>query len=196
MEKKIQKLENLLKIRKRLRTDKKKVVFTNGCFDLLHSGHIHLFRKAKKLGDILIVAVNDDASVEKNKGPLRPIFPLRERLEILEAIEDIDYLTSFSEETPQRIISRLLPDVLAKGGDWGPDQVVGRKEVEQAGGRVVIIPYLEGRSTSEIIDKVFQSGTKARAVKKKSQKPKRRKGKFKAKKMSSHSFCNSRVRAR
>jgi D-beta-D-heptose 7-phosphate kinase/D-beta-D-heptose 1-phosphate adenosyltransferase len=182
MGKKIQKLENLLKMRKRLRADKKKVVFTNGCFDLLHSGHIHLFRKAKKLGDILIVAVNDDASVKTNKGPLRPIFPLRERLEILEAIEDIDYLTSFSEETPQRIISRLLPDVLAKGGDWGPNQVVGRKEVEQAGGRVVIIPYLEGRSTSEIIDKIFQSGTKARPVKKKSQKPKRRKGKFKAKK--------------
>jgi len=166
MRKKIQKLENLLRIRKQLKTEKKKVVFTNGCFDLLHSGHIHLFQKAKKLGDILIVAVNDDASVKKNKGRLRPIFPLRERLEILEAIEDIDYLTSFSEETPQRIISRLLPDVLAKGGDWGLDQVVGRKEVEQSGGRVVIIPYLEGRSTSEIIDKIFQASTKARARKK------------------------------
>lgn len=167
MRKKIQKLENLLKIRKRLRADKKKVVFTNGCFDLLHSGHVHLFREAKKLGDILIVAVNDDASVKKNKGPLRPIFPLSERLEILEAIEDIDYLTSFSEETPQRIISRLLPDVLAKGGDWGPNQVVGRKEVEQDGGRVVIIPYLEGRSTSEIVDKIFQAASKAKVVKRK-----------------------------
>jgi rfaE bifunctional protein nucleotidyltransferase chain/domain len=167
MGKKIQKLESLLKIRKRLRADKKKVVFSNGCFDLLHSGHIHLFHKAKKMGDILIVAVNDDASVRRNKGPLRPIFSLRERLEILAAIEDIDYLTSFSEETPQRIISRLLPDVLVKGGDWGPDQVVGRKDVEQAGGRVVIIPYLEGRSTSEIIGRVFRSGTKARAVKEK-----------------------------
>jgi rfaE bifunctional protein nucleotidyltransferase chain/domain len=167
MRKKIQKIESLLKIRKRLRADKKKVVFTNGCFDLLHSGHIHLFRKAKKLGDILVVAVNDDASVRKNKGPLRPIFPLRERLEILEAIEDIDYLTSFSEETPQKVISLILPDVLVKGGDWSLNQVVGRKEVEQAGGRVVIVPYLKGRSTSEIIDKVFQPGTKARAVKRK-----------------------------
>ncbi len=173
MEKKIQKLKNLLEIRKRLRADKKKVVFTNGCFDLLHSGHVHLFREAKKLGDVLVVAVNNDASVRKNKGPSRPIFPLKERLEILEACEDIDYLTSFAEETPQRIISRLLPDVLVKGGDWGPDQVVGRKEVEQAGGKVVIIPYLEGRSTSEILEKIFQS---------------RPKKKFKAKKMGSRSL--------
>jgi len=170
MGKKIQKLENLLKIRRRLKANKKKVVFTNGCFDLLHSGHVHLFREAKKLGDILIVAVNDDSSVRKNKGPLRPIFPLKERLEILEAIKDIDYLTSFSEHTPQRIISRLLPDILVKGGDWDPDQVVGRKEVEQAGGKVIIIPYLEGRSTSEILDKIFQSGPKDRAAKRRNQK--------------------------
>ena len=167
MEKKIQRLENLLKIRNRFKRRGKKVVFTNGCFDLLHGGHIHLFQEAKKLGEVLIVAVNDDASVKRNKGQSRPIFPLRERLEILEAIEDIDYLTSFSEKTPQRIISRLLPDVLVKGGDWAPDQVVGRKEVEQAGGKVVIIPYLKGRSTSEITEKIFQSSTKSRVAKKK-----------------------------
>jgi D-beta-D-heptose 7-phosphate kinase/D-beta-D-heptose 1-phosphate adenosyltransferase len=153
--KKIQKMEDMVGIRKELRRQGKKVVFTNGCFDLLHGGHIHLFREAKKLGDVLIVAVNDDGSMKKIKGPSRPIFPLQERLEILEAIGDVDYLTYFSEETPQRTIAALVPDVLAKGGDWKPDQVVGKKEVEAAGGKVVIIPYLEGHSTSEIIDRIL-----------------------------------------
>ncbi len=153
--KKIQKMEDLIRIRKELRRRGKKVVFTNGCFDLLHGGHIHLFREAKKLGDVLIVAVNDDRSMKKIKGPSRPVFPLQERLEILGAIEDVDYLTYFSEETPQKVIAALVPDVLAKGGDWRPDQVVGKKEVEGAGGKVVIIPYLEGHSTSEIIDRIL-----------------------------------------
>lgn len=153
---KIQKQSELVKIRNRLKQKGKKVVFTNGCFDLLHGGHIHLFREARKLGDVLIVAVNDDESVKKIKGTSRPIFPLEERLEILEAIEDIDYLTSFSEETPRKIIMRLLPDVLVKGGDWRPEEVVGKEEVERAGGEVVIIPYLEGRSTSEIIGKFIK----------------------------------------
>jgi len=133
------------------------VVFTNGCFDLLHSGHIHIFREAKKQGDVLVVAVNDDASVRKIKGPSRPIFPLEERLEILEALEEIDYLVSFSEETPQRIIASFLPDVLLKGGDWRLDEVVGRKEVEGAGGKVVIVPYLKGYSSSGIIQKIIRS---------------------------------------
>jgi D-beta-D-heptose 7-phosphate kinase/D-beta-D-heptose 1-phosphate adenosyltransferase len=150
-DKKIQKQNDLEKIRNQLKHRDEKIVFTNGCFDLLHSGHIHLFREAKKLGDVLIVAVNTDESVKKIKGAARPIFPLEERLEVLEAIDDIDYLTSFSEETPRQVITRLLPDVLVKGGDWKPDEVVGREEVEGAGGEVVIIPYLEGRSTSQII---------------------------------------------
>lgn len=132
--KKIQKQSGLEKIRNQLKDKDEKVVFTNGCFDLLHSGHVHLFREAKKLGDVLIVAVNDDESVKKIKGASRPIFPLEERLEVLEAIEDIEYLTSFSEETPRQIITRLLPDILVKGGDWKPDEVVGREEVERAGG--------------------------------------------------------------
>lgn len=153
---KIQKLDDMVRIREELRRQGKKVVFTNGCFDLLHGGHIHLFREAKKLGDVLIVAVNDDGSMRKIKGPSRPIFPLQERLEILEAIEDVDYLTYFSEETPQRTIAALVPDVLAKGGDWKPDEVVGKKEVEEAGGKVVIIPYLEGHSTSDIIDRILE----------------------------------------
>lgn len=154
--KKIQRVEDLKKIRQALKRAGKKVVFTNGCFDLLHGGHIGLFKKAKKLGDILIVALNDDDSVRKIKGPLRPIFPLEERLEVLEAVEDVDYLTSFSEETPQRIISELLPDVLVKGGDWKPEEVVGRKEVEAAGGKVIIIPYIKGHSTSATIKKILR----------------------------------------
>lgn len=155
--KKRKKLDELVKIREELRRQNRKVVFTNGCFDLLHSGHIHIFREAKKLGDVFIVAVNEDESVRRIKGSSRPIFPLRERLEVLEAIEDIDYLLSFSEETPQKIIAALLPDVLVKGGDWAPEEVVGKKEVEEAGGEVVIIPYLEGRSSSKVIDRIFQS---------------------------------------
>jgi D-beta-D-heptose 7-phosphate kinase/D-beta-D-heptose 1-phosphate adenosyltransferase len=157
MDEKFKKLADLVTIRRQLKQKDKKVVFTNGCFDLLHSGHIHLLREAKKKGDVFIVAVNDDSSIEKLKGISRPIFPLEERIEILEAIEDIDYLVSFSEETPQKTIARLLPDILVKGGDWTPEEVVGKKEVEEAGGEVVIIPYLEGRSSSEIVKRIVSS---------------------------------------
>ncbi|MBC8358530.1 MAG: adenylyltransferase/cytidyltransferase family protein [Candidatus Aminicenantes bacterium] len=157
MDKKIQKPENLVKIRRQLKLEGKKVVFTNGCFDILHCGHIHLFREAKKRGDIFIVAVNDDASVKKIKGASRPIFPLEERLEVLEAIEEINYLTFFSGETPQEIVALLLPDVLVKGGDWKPEEVVGKKEVEGAEGKVEIIPYLKGKSSSDIIDRIIHS---------------------------------------
>lgn len=157
MKKKIYKLRDLIKFRENLKKEGKKVVFTNGCFDILHSGHIHIFREAKKWGDVLIVAVNDDSSVKKIKGPSRPIFPLEERLEILEAVEDIDYLVSFAEETPQEVIASLLPDVLVKGGDWKIEEVVGKREVERAGGKVIIIPFLESHSSSEIIERIIQS---------------------------------------
>ena len=106
------------------------------------------------MGDILIIALNDDHSIKKIKGSSRPIFPLEERLEVLEAVDDVDYLTYFSEETPQKIISSLLPDVLVKGGDWKLDEVVGKSEVEKAGGKVVVIPYLKGHSTSSLINKI------------------------------------------
>ncbi len=132
----------------------KTVVFTNGCFDLLHGGHVRLFRKARERGDVLIVALNTDASIRRLKGPARPVFPLRERLEVLSAIADIDYVTWFARRRPGRSIAALLPDVLVKGGDWGPDQVVGRAEVEAAGGKVVIVPYLQGRSSSSLIDRI------------------------------------------
>jgi D-beta-D-heptose 7-phosphate kinase/D-beta-D-heptose 1-phosphate adenosyltransferase len=157
MDKKFKKPADLVNIREQLKQKGKKVVFANGCFDLLHSGHIYLFREAKKRGDVFIVAVNDDSSIKKIKGTSRPIFPLKERIEILGAIEDVDYLTSFSEETPQKIIAMLLPDVLVKGGDWKPEEVVGKKEVEEAGGEVVIIPYLEGCSSSDIVKRIVSS---------------------------------------
>jgi len=153
---KILPLEALVKVRREFRQRGLKVVFTNGCFDILHAGHIRLFREAKKQGDVLMVALNDDESVRRLKGPSRPVFPLEERWEMLEAIEDIDYLTSFGEDSPQRIIAALLPDVLAKGGDWKPEEVIGRKEVEAAGGRVVIVPYKKGHSSSSLIRKIVR----------------------------------------
>lgn len=153
---KVRTLAELVEMRVKWRAKRKKVVFTNGCFDLLHGGHIWLFHQAKKLGDILVVAVNSDDSIRKLKGKSRPIFPLSERLEILEAIEDIDYLMAFDDLTPHKVISRLLPDILVKGGDWSLDQIVGREEVEKAGGKVAVIPYRQGKSTSEIIQKILR----------------------------------------
>ena len=158
---KIKSLSELVPVRRKLRREGQTVVFTNGCFDLLHGGHIRLFREAKRRGDVLVVALNTDASVRKLKGPSRPIFPLKERLEVLAAVADIDYLTWFSEDTPRTIIAALLPDVLVKGGDWTPDDVVGKAEVEGAGGRVVIVPYLKGRSSTSIIDKIIRDSSRS-----------------------------------
>ncbi len=157
MVKKLQSLVNLIGIRESLKSQGKRVVFTNGCFDLIHGGHIYLLREAKKLGDVLVVAVNDDSSIRKIKGSGRPIFPLEERLEILESIEDIDWLVAFSQESPKKVIESLLPDVLVKGGDWLPEEVVGKQEVEEAGGKVIIIPFLCGHSSSEIVRKIIES---------------------------------------
>ena len=154
---KIVELERLREIRGDLKQVGKKIVFTNGCFDLLHGGHVHLFKFAKSQGDVLIVAVNDDTSIQRFKGEDRPIFPLAERLEILAALESIDYLTPFSEDTPLRLIETLLPDVLIKGGDWRPEEVVGKPEVEAAGGRVIIAPFLKGHSSSQIIRNIRTS---------------------------------------
>jgi rfaE bifunctional protein nucleotidyltransferase chain/domain len=153
-ERKIFPKAKLAGIVRRLKRAGKTVVFTNGCFDLLHGGHIRLFRKARAMGDVLIVALNTDASIRRLKGPGRPVFPLKERLEVLEALADVDYVTWFGESTPQKTVAALLPDVLVKGGDWKPDAVIGREEVEAAGGRVVIIPYLKGHSSSKIIGRI------------------------------------------
>ena len=155
--KKTHSLQSLVKIRAALKEKGKRVVFTNGCFDLIHSGHVHLFKQAKKLGDVLIVAVNDDRSIRMIKGASRPIFPLEERLEILEAIEYIDYLIPFPEETPQKVISVLLPDVLVKGADWKKDEVVGRKEVEEACGKVVLVSLHKGQSTTSLLERILNT---------------------------------------
>ena len=132
----------------------RRVVFTNGCFDLLHPGHIRGFELARQMGDVLIVGLNSDASVRQLKGPTRPVIPEGERVEILSALEPIDAVIIFNELTPREVISRLLPDVLVKGGDWPGDQIVGREEVEAAGGRVVSIPFVTGYSTTSMLQKV------------------------------------------
>ena len=130
-----------------------RVVFTNGCFDVLHPGHVRTLEQARALGEALVVGINSDASVRRLKGPGRPLIPERERAEILAAFECVDAVVIFDEATPQVVIARLVPDVLVKGGDWAGDQIVGRTEVEAAGGRVVRIPVVPGYSTSEILRK-------------------------------------------
>ena len=132
----------------------KRVVFTNGCFDLLHPGHIRGLEHARGLGDILVVGLNSDASVRQLKGEGRPVLPEQERAEILAALEAVDAVVIFDDLTPRKVIAGLLPDVLVKGGDWPGDQIVGREEVEAAGGRVVSIPVVPGYSTTGILRKI------------------------------------------
>ena len=137
----------------------RRVVFTNGCFDLLHPGHIQSLEQARALGDALIVGLNGDASVRELKGPGRPILPELERAEILAALECVDAVVIFQQMTPREIIAALLPDVLVKGGDWAGDQIIGREEVEAAGGRVVSIPVVPGYSTTAILAKMRAAGS-------------------------------------
>ncbi|MFZ0212200.1 MAG: D-glycero-beta-D-manno-heptose 1-phosphate adenylyltransferase [Candidatus Acidiferrales bacterium] len=134
----------------------RRIVFTNGCYDLLHPGHIRLLESARELGDILILALNSDRSVRENKGANRPIISEAERAEVAAALATVDYVVLFDEATPREIIARVVPDVLVKGSDWGPDEVVGREEVEAAGGRVVSIPLEPGYSTSAIIERILK----------------------------------------
>jgi rfaE bifunctional protein nucleotidyltransferase chain/domain len=130
------------------------VVFTNGCFDLLHRGHVHTLRQAKACGDVLFVGLNSDRSVRVIKGPARPILPQTDRLELIGAMEMVDYVVLFDEPDPYRLIAAIKPDVLAKGGDWSAAQIVGADIVAQNGGRVEVIPYLQGFSTTEIIERI------------------------------------------
>ena len=130
------------------------VVFTNGVFDLLHPGHVRYLREARALGDALIVAINSDRSVRANKGAGRPVNPQDERAEVLLALESVDAVTIFDEETPHAIVSLLQPDVLVKGADWGADNIVGRDVVEARGGRVVRMELSPGFSTTALLDKV------------------------------------------
>jgi len=132
----------------------KRIVFTNGCFEIIHVGHLRVLRKAKELGHVLVVAINSDASVRKLKGRSHPIITARERAEILASLEPVDFVTVFTELTPERIISEVKPDVLVKGGDWRKDEIVGRDIVEARGGRVVRIPLIRGHSTTRILQKI------------------------------------------
>ncbi len=139
--------------RGRLRAEGKKLVFTNGCFDLLHPGHIQSLEAARALGDALVVAINTDRSVRANKGAGRPVINQEERAELLDALEAVDYITFFDEPTPRDLIAALVPDVLVKGADWGEGEVVGEREVVAAGGRVVRIPLAAGYSTTNLINR-------------------------------------------
>jgi D-beta-D-heptose 7-phosphate kinase/D-beta-D-heptose 1-phosphate adenosyltransferase len=146
----------------RVKRNGRRIVFTNGCFDLLHPGHIGSLEQARALGDALIVGLNSDASVRQLKGAGRPVLPEHERAEILAALECVDAVVIFDELTPREVIARLLPDVLVKGGDWPGDQIVGREEVEAAGGRVVSIPVVPGYSTTEILRKIREGAPASR----------------------------------
>jgi rfaE bifunctional protein nucleotidyltransferase chain/domain len=138
----------------RLQAAGKKAVFTNGCFDILHPGHIDLLRRARELGDVLVVAINSDASVARAKGTNRPIIPERERAELLDGMEMVDFVCTFDEDTPLQVILRIRPNILVKGADW-TGNIVGQPEVEAWGGTVVALPIMEGQSTSRIIERVL-----------------------------------------
>ena len=144
----------LLRVRAELRAARRTLVFTNGCFDLLHVGHVRYLAAARALGDALLVAVNSDASVRALKGAGRPVMNESERAEMLAALSSVDFVTVFDEDSPRALISEVLPDVLVKGGDYGLDEIHGREEVEAAGGRVLALPFVEGASTTGIIERV------------------------------------------
>jgi D-beta-D-heptose 7-phosphate kinase/D-beta-D-heptose 1-phosphate adenosyltransferase len=142
------------KLSRLLKKKKGKVVFTNGCFDLLHRGHVTYLEKARKLGDFLVVALNDDASVQKLKGPTRPVNALEDRLRVMAALECVDAVTWFSEDTPLQTIELLRPRILVKGGDYRPEDVVGGAEVKSWKGKVAIIPFVAGKSTTGILSRI------------------------------------------
>lgn len=165
MREKIKTEKELLAELDRQKAAGKRIVFTNGCFDLLHLGHVRYLEEARSLGEILVVAINSDRSATQLKGPSRPINSEQDRAEVLAALASVDYVTIFDEPDPHRIISVLKPNVLVKGGDWTPETTVGRDIVEGAGGEVVVIPYVEGISTTGLIDRILEC---SRSIPKKS----------------------------
>ncbi|MEJ2244982.1 MAG: D-glycero-beta-D-manno-heptose 1-phosphate adenylyltransferase [Acidobacteriota bacterium] len=152
---KMRSLDEIIEERIRFRDLKKRLVFTNGCFDILHIGHVRYLNHARTLGDALVVAVNSDRSVRLIKGESRPVIPEKERAEVLAALASVDFVFIFDDVTPQKVIDALVPDVLVKGSDWELSDVVGRETVENAGGSVSTVPLVEGSSTSGIIRKVL-----------------------------------------
>jgi rfaE bifunctional protein nucleotidyltransferase chain/domain len=154
MSEKILSTDELREERARLRGLGKQLVFTNGCFDILHVGHVRYLQRARELGDALLVAINSDASVRELKGAGRPVMNEGERAELLAALSAVDYVTIFDDISPRALIAEILPDVLVKGGDYNLDEIHGREEVEAAGGRVLSLPYIEGASTSSVIERI------------------------------------------
>jgi len=149
-------LKRLLKELAPLREKGRKVVFTNGCFDIIHAGHVRYLTKARSLGDMLVVGLNSDASVRAIKGPSRPIVPESERAEVLGALRCVDYVVIFNEDTPLSLITALRPDILVKGSDWAAHEIVGGDVVKESGGRVARVRLLKGRSTTNIIKRVLE----------------------------------------
>jgi len=135
---------------------RKKIVFTNGCFDILHAGHVTYLERARDLGEVLIIAVNSDASTSRLKGPSRPVNPLEDRMKVLAALEAVSFVTWFEEDTPRELIIKVLPDILVKGGDYRVKEIVGHPEVTANGGKVRVLPFLEGRSTTKVLSKLAQ----------------------------------------
>ena len=149
-------LDELKEIVSQLKTEGKKVVFTNGCFDILHAGHVSYLREARTLGDALIIGLNSDSSVRRIKGKKRPINPENERAEVLGALGFVDFVVIFEDSTPLKTIETILPDVLVKGADWGEGEIVGGEVVEKNGGEVVRIPLKEGASTTNIVERILE----------------------------------------
>jgi D-beta-D-heptose 7-phosphate kinase/D-beta-D-heptose 1-phosphate adenosyltransferase len=146
-------LSKLLPILRKLKKQGKRIAFTNGCFDLLHIGHLAYLERVKRRADILVVAVNSDASVRGLKGAGRPVVPARERARLVAALKPVDFVTVFSGATPLKVIRVVRPDLLAKGGDWKVDRIVGAEVVKSYGGRVAVIPYVAGHSTTRLIER-------------------------------------------
>ncbi|MBM4333193.1 MAG: D-glycero-beta-D-manno-heptose 1-phosphate adenylyltransferase [Deltaproteobacteria bacterium] len=153
---KIKNISQMKKIVAHLKAQGEKIVFTNGCFDILHVGHVRYLNKAKKLGDILLIGLNTDRSVKSIKGKKRPIVPEKERAEVISALEFVDYVILFDEPDPLRLIETLKPDILVKGADWSKDRIIGREIVGNLGGRVVRLPMVPGASSTGVIEKIIK----------------------------------------
>jgi rfaE bifunctional protein nucleotidyltransferase chain/domain len=156
MQTKVKTIDELIPLLAILRATGKKIVFTNGCFDLIHTGHTRYLAIARSFGDLLVVAVNSNSSVRTIKGEKRPINSQQDRSETLAALESVDFVTIFDEPDPYKVISALQPDVLVKGGDWPVEKIIGRDVVEARGGKVVNVPFVEGQSTTGIIERIVK----------------------------------------
>ncbi|HEX2868329.1 MAG TPA: D-glycero-beta-D-manno-heptose 1-phosphate adenylyltransferase [Ignavibacteriales bacterium] len=160
MENNILNRKEMIEVRRKLKDEGKKVVFTNGCFDILHAGHVDYLSKARALGDILIVGMNSDRSIKNIKGPLRPVIPEAERSFLVANLKAVDYVTLFDEDTPGALIDEIVPDILVKGADWSLENIVGRQTVESNGGEVKTITFVSQQSTSGIIKTILERYSK------------------------------------